>query len=124
MPLATTSIHPSAPSTALTRCRHKSQTHPTAFTKNELGWLEAAAIPLHTGASMQYELRHISLAQPPPAGRAAAIRIGDGFPYVMTEACKMTDQFEAGMPSTGDVLERGIASEGVIATASRPATPP
>jgi hypothetical protein len=93
----------------------QSQTHPTAFTKNELGWLDAAAIPLHTGASVEYELQHIGLAQPPPAGRAAAIRIGNGFPYVMAEARKMTDQFEAGMPSTGDEQERGIASEGVIA---------
>jgi hypothetical protein len=33
----------------------------------------------------------------------------------MAEARKMTDQFEAGMPSTGDEQERGIASEGVIA---------
>ena len=64
---------------------------------------------------MEYELQHISLAQPPPAGRAPALRIGDGFPYVMAEARKMTDQFEAGMPSTGDIQERGIASEGVIA---------
>jgi hypothetical protein len=47
----------------------QSQTHPTAFTKNELGWLDAAAIPRHTGASVEYELQHIGLAQPPPAGR-------------------------------------------------------
>ena len=33
----------------------------------------------------------------------------------MVEARKMTDQFEAGMPSTGDGQEKGIASEGVIA---------
>ncbi len=92
-----------------------SQTHPTAFTKNELGWLDAAAIPLHAGASAEYELQHIGLAQPPVAGRAAAVRIGNGFPYVMVEARKKTDQFEAGMPSTGDGQERGIASEGVIA---------
>jgi hypothetical protein len=92
-----------------------SQTHPTAFTKNELGWLDAATIPLHTGASVNYELQHIGLAEPPAAGRAAAVRIGDSFPYVMVEARKMTDQFEAGMPSTGDGQERGIASEGVIA---------
>jgi hypothetical protein len=64
---------------------------------------------------VEYGLQHISLAQPPPAGQAAAIRIGDGVPYVMVEARKMTDQFEAGMPSTLDVQERGIASEGVIA---------
>jgi hypothetical protein len=92
-----------------------SQTHPTAFTKNELGWLDAAAIPRHAGQSAEYELQHISLPQPPPAGRAAAVRVGDDFPYVMVEARKMTDQFEAGMPSTSDPQERGIASEGVIA---------
>ena len=92
-----------------------SQTHPTAFTKNELGWLDAAAIPRHAGESAEYELQHISLPQPPPAGRAAAVRVGDGFPYVMVEVRKMTDQFEAGMPSTNDPQERGIASEGVIA---------
>ena len=92
-----------------------SQSHPTAFTKHELGWLDAAAIPLAAGASADYELQHISLAQPPGIGRVAAVRIGDSFPYVLVEARKMTDQFEAGMPSTGDVQERGIANEGVIA---------
>jgi hypothetical protein len=92
-----------------------SQTHPTAFTKQELGWLDAASIPLHVGAAIDYELQHISLAQPPTSGRVAAVRIGSGFPYMMVEARKMTDQFEAGMPSLGDVQERGIASEGVIA---------
>jgi hypothetical protein len=92
-----------------------SQTHPTAFTKNELGWLDAAAIRLHAGASVDYELQHLSLAQPPVAGRTPAIRIGNDFPYVMVEARKMTDQFEAGMPSLNDGQERGIASEGVIA---------
>ena len=92
-----------------------SQTHPTAFTKNELGWLNAAVIPTHSGASIDYQLQHISLPQPPVSGRAAALRIGTGFPYVMVESRKMTDQFEAGMPSTGQDQERGIASEGVIA---------
>ncbi len=92
-----------------------SQTHPTAFTKNELGWLDAAAIRLHAGASVDYELQHIGLAQPPVAGRAAAVRIGNGFPYVMVESRKMTDQFEAGMPSLNDGQEKGIDSEGVIA---------
>ena len=92
-----------------------SQTHPTAFTKHELGWLDPATIPLAAGASADYELQHIGLAQPPGAGRVAAVRIGDSFPYVIVEARKMTDQFETGMPSTGDSQERGIASEGVIA---------
>jgi hypothetical protein len=92
-----------------------SQTHPTAFTKNELGWIDAATIRLHVGAFTDYELQNISLAQPPLGGRAAAVRIGDGFPYVMVEARKMTDQFEAGMPSTNDPQEKGIPKEGVIA---------
>jgi hypothetical protein len=92
-----------------------SQTHPTAFTKHELGWLDEAAIRRHPGRSADYELQHIALAQPPAVGRAAAVRIGNGFPYVIVEARKMTDQFEAGMPSANDGQERGIASEGVIA---------
>ena len=92
-----------------------SQTHPTAFTKNELGWLDTAAIRVQSGPSVNYELQHIALAQPPVAGRAAAIRIGAEVPYMMVEARKMTDQFEAGMPSLGDGQEQGIRNEGVIA---------
>jgi PASTA domain len=95
-----------------------SQTHPTAFTKNELGWLDATAIRVHDPnvfSSADYRLQYVSLTQPPLAGQAAAVRIGTGFPYVMVEARKKTDQFETGLPSTFDAQERGIASEGVIA---------
>lgn len=92
-----------------------SQTHPTAFTKNELGWLDTATIRLHAGVSANYELQHLALAQPPVAGRTAAVRIGKDVPYMMIEARKMTDQFESGMPSLNDGQERGIAGEGVIA---------
>lgn len=97
-----------------------SQSHPTAFTKNELGWLDASAFALHASASAEYKLQHIALAQPPLAGRAAAVRIGSDVPYIMIEARKMTDQFEAGMPTAifknaPDPQEQGIASEGVIA---------
>ena len=99
-----------------------SQTHPTAFTKNELGWLDAAAIPLHAGASVDYELQYISLAQPPVAGRTAAVRIGNGFPYVMVEARKMTDQFEAGMPSPTTGRRGASRARASSPTASRPAT--
>ena len=91
-----------------------SQTHPTAFTKNELGWLDASAIALHGGSPGDYELQYISLAQPPAAGRVAAVRIGSSVPYTLVEARKRTDQFEAGLPSAGQ-FEKGIASEGVIA---------
>jgi hypothetical protein len=95
-----------------------SQTHPTAFTKNELGWLEAEAIGHYQpGTPLRGAiLHHISRANPPThSGEVLAVRIGDGFSYVMVEARKKTDQFEAGMPSTNDMEERGIASEGVIA---------
>ncbi|HEY7415452.1 MAG TPA: hypothetical protein VH593_09685, partial [Ktedonobacteraceae bacterium] len=92
-----------------------SQTHPTAYTKNELGWLDAAAIRLHPGASANYTLQDLSLAQPPLTGRVGAVQIGGSFPYMMVEARKKTDQFEAGMPTTNDPFEAGISSEGVIA---------
>lgn len=92
-----------------------SQTHPTAFTKNELGWLDAGYISLHRGSSATYKLQYNSLAQPPLTGQVAAVRVGAGFPYVMIEARKKTDQFEAGMPSSNDGQERGTSSEGVIA---------
>ena len=92
-----------------------SQTHPTAFTKNELGWLDATGIALHVGASADYKLQNIGLALPPLTGRLAAVRIGDGFPYMMIEARTMTDQFEAGMRSPNDAQEIGIPKNGVIA---------
>lgn len=92
------------------------QTHPTAYVKNELGWLDGATILRHDGASTEYDLQHVSLAQPPAAGRAAAVRIGDGSPFVLVESRLMTDQFEVGMPSLpAELKEYGIASEGVIA---------
>jgi hypothetical protein len=90
-----------------------SQTHPTAFTKHEFGWLDAGAIAQHAGGSASYELQHLGLAQPPSSGRVAAVRIGAGFPYTMVESRAMTDQFEAGMPRGQG--EFGIPSEGVIA---------
>ena len=93
-----------------------SQTHPTIFTKLEMGWADPATVPLHVGASTEYRLQHVSLAQPPVLGRKAAVRIGGGFPYVMVEARTMTDQFEAGMSLVPpDGQEFGISSEGVIA---------
>ena len=95
-----------------------SQTHPTTFTKNELGWLDErnfAHYQIGSGVS-GFILNFVSFADPPHVtGFTHAVRIGDSVPYMIVESRKKTDQFEAGMPSTNDFWERGIASEGVIA---------
>lgn len=97
-----------------------SQTHPTNFTKNELGWLGAGCIGRYTASGNGFIMLYNSLApeQTPPDcnfGGVFAIRVGDGFPYVMVEARRKSNQFETGMPSTNDPQEMGIPSEGVIA---------
>jgi hypothetical protein len=83
-----------------------SQTHPTAFTKNEFGWLDNAAIRLHSGSSAQYSLRHLALSQPPVEGQVAAVRVGGSVPYVMVESRKKTDQFDSGITSEGVIAYR------------------
>jgi hypothetical protein len=102
----------------------QSQTHPTAFTKNELGWLPEQNMGLyHSGATdpVGYILQFVSYADPhvePFHGESfvgvgtRGLRIGDDFPYVIVEARKKTDQFETGMPLP---YEMGIPGEGVIA---------
>jgi hypothetical protein len=94
----------------------QTQIHPTAFTKNELGWLDTRFIARTTIEDLaQWALR----ATLPPIGRAVppwqstqvfAIRVGDSVPYLMIEARKKTDQFEVGIQG----IEDGIPGEGVI----------
>ena len=84
-------------------------THPSAYTKAAIQWLDQSAIAEHTGRAADYELHAVGLAQPPPPGRVTAVRIGSQVPYLMAEARLMVDQFES--PST---LESGIPSQGVI----------
>ena len=83
--------------------------HPSAYTKVAIGWLDASAIAQYTGRAASYELHAVGLVQPPPSGRAAAVRIGSQVPYLMVEARLMVDQFES--PSQ---LEGGIPVQGVI----------
>ena len=100
-----------------------SQTHPTIFTKNELGWLGAGCIGRYQfGTSSGHGFILLNNSSPPQftppdctSGGVFAVRIGDDFPYVMVESRRKNDQFETGMPSTGDPQEMGITSEGVIA---------
>lgn len=84
-------------------------THPSAYTKAAIGWLEGPAIATHTGRAQRYALHAVGLVQPPPSGRVAAVRIGADVPYLMAEARLMVDPFES-----RSQLERGIPSEGVI----------
>lgn len=83
-----------------------SMTHPSAFTKHEFGWLDESSMPQHSGASAQYALQHLSLAQPPAGDRVAAVRIGDTVPYTIVESRSMTDAFDAGVASQGVIAYR------------------
>jgi len=84
-------------------------THPSAYTKAAIGWLDPSAIAVHDVTSRSYDLHAIDLVQPPPTGRCAAVRIGSQVPYLMIEARLMGDQFES-----KSQFEPGIPSQGVI----------
>ena len=84
-------------------------THPSAYTKAAIGWLDDSAIAKHTGHAGAYALHAVGLIQPPPSGRSTAVRIGSEVPYLMVEARLKVDQFES-----KSQLEPGIPSEGVI----------
>src|SRR4029077_5042275 len=61
-------------------------THPSAYTKVGIQWIAPATIAEHVGRLNVYDLHAISLTQPPPTGRIAAVKIGAGVPYLMVEA--------------------------------------
>ena len=84
-------------------------THPSAYTKAAIGWLDASAIVMHTVPIGNYDLHAVGLPQPPPAGRFAAVRIGSQVPYLIVEARLRVDQFES-----PNQFEPGIPSQGVI----------
>jgi hypothetical protein len=79
-------------------------THPCAFTKRALGWLDASAITLHPGGTVDYALHPISLIQPPPTGKVAAVQIGAQVPYLLVEARQKSDQFDSGIPNEGVIV--------------------
>jgi hypothetical protein len=81
-------------------------THPSAYTKAAIGWLDGASIANHTRFQASYALYSVGLAQPPSSGRAAAVRIGGGVPYLMVEARQKVDQFDHGIPSEGVIVYR------------------
>jgi hypothetical protein len=85
--------------------------HPSAYTKAAIGWLDASAITQHTGWTAGYDLHSIGLIQPPPTGRAAAVRIGAQVPYLMIEARQKVDQFDARIPGEGVIVYRVQTSD-------------
>ena len=79
-------------------------THPSAYTKAAINWIDASAIASHTVHSAEYRLHTIGLLQPPPSGRVAAVRIGSAAPYLMVEARQKVDQFDLNIPSEGVIV--------------------
>jgi hypothetical protein len=79
-------------------------THPSAYTKAGIEWLDHATIAEHAGRVRGYNLHAISLTQPPPSGRVAAVKIGATVPYLMVEARLMADQFDARIPGEGVIV--------------------
>lgn len=87
-------------------------THPSAYTKNQFGWIRDSAIATHQiGASAEYAVSAVSHVQPPAPGRVAAVRINSqaDSTYYMIEARNRTDRFE-----TMSSASSGIPAEGVI----------
>jgi len=79
-------------------------THPSAYTKTGIQWMDAATVANHAGRLGAYDLHAISLTQPPPSGRVAAVKIGAGVPYLMVEARLKADPFDAGIPKEGVIV--------------------
>jgi hypothetical protein len=81
-------------------------THPSAYTKAAIGWLDATSIVLQQAHAVAYDLHAIGLDQPPPSGRVAAVRLGTSVPYLMIEARLRVDQFDRRIPGEGVIVYR------------------
>ena len=86
-------------------------THFSAWTKRAIGWLNPSTVSLHIGRVADYTLHAISLIQPPPAGRIAALQIGQQVPYLMVEARLRADQFDINIPSEGVIVYKVQTSD-------------
>ena len=78
--------------------------HFSGWTKRAIGWLDPSTIALHNGQASVYSLHSISLIQPPPTGRIAALQIGQQVPYLMVEARLRADQFDVNIPSESVIV--------------------
>ena len=81
-------------------------THPTAYTKAAVQWLDPGAIAQHSSLAATYDLHTVGLVQPPPTGRWSAVRVGTQVPYLMVESRSRVDQFDMGIPAEGVIVYR------------------
>jgi hypothetical protein len=79
-------------------------THPSAYTKAAIGWLDASGVVLQKVPAKDHTLHTVGLVQPPPSGRVAAVRIGSQVPFLMVEARQKVDQFDAKIHSEGVIV--------------------
>lgn len=79
-------------------------THPTSYTKRDVGWLDPDSVTRHAVRSAVYNLHVTALAQPAPAGRTTAVEVGAQPPVLMLEARRMVDQFDAGIRAEGVIV--------------------
>jgi|SRR5271168_1037958 len=86
-------------------------THPSAWTKRAVGWLQPSTVATHPGGVVEYTLHSASLIQPPPTGRIAAIQVGSAVPYLMVEARLQADQFDINIPNEGVIVYRVQTSD-------------
>jgi hypothetical protein len=104
-------------------------THPTAYTKVQLGWLDPSAIVADQAPAAQFDLHSLALTQPPPPGRVTAVKIGTGGNPLFVEARQRVDQYDGGNQWNWNAQTSvgGIESEGVIvyelAGVENPTTP-
>jgi hypothetical protein len=88
-------------------------THPSTFTKLKFGWLNPTDVRTMAGADTRtFTLHAVGLLQPPPPGRAVAVRIASDLSprYFLVEARLAVDVYER---QTAGV-SAGIPSEGVV----------
>jgi hypothetical protein len=86
-------------------------THLSAWTKRAVGWLDPSTVALHSGGVAEYILHSVSLIQPPPTGRVAAVQVGGEVPYLMVEARLQADQFDINIPNDGVIVYRVQTSD-------------
>jgi hypothetical protein len=86
-------------------------THPSAWTKRAVGWLDPSTVALPPARVFEFTLHSISLIQPPPTGRVAAVQIGGQVPYLMVEARQRADQFDINIPNEGVIVYRVQTSD-------------